>query len=754
MVMMLLLSAGFLLLPITGAQANPMCPGEPAPVPESAGSGADGLLVPPQSQSAIEGAPDGLPPDASMYGQYGTAGTQWHMITESCVDGISNGAQATLANTAWDLSKTINQSTITVYQAANSDGLLASFNEMVESVVVALREGIWRPLIPTVVILGAVWLGWYGLIRKRMTLTIESSIWMVVATALGMWILIQPAAVMGLASNLVNSGTQLVTSTVGQVPYGGGSGACPPGASEPERADWESESDFQVRRNADMLWSSLVCQPWVAGQFGSGADSEEASITYAADLMEAQAISTTEQNEIQEGNVDAASLISEKQESYESIASRVESSDPSVYPMFSGDDQGSRLGVATLALFSSLFAGGLILAASVALIVLKIAFLLLFLLAPIFLLIGIHPGYGRTVLLRWLELMVGFLLKQIFIVLLIALLVMSYGMVMSSSLGWGLQMILLALFTLALFIYRKPFAHLFSSVNANTFTSRVVSDAAQSQALGRSAAALPPVAYMKAQNWGRRRAPQIAAGAAGTPASNGTDQAVPQEDAPAAANEPTRMRARGGYGRVRDNDAPPPLNVNRSGGVGGGGGNRPGPNNRSRDEAPSLSGSQSGSIPPRPSGGYTGTGDSGWGGVFGTGSSGRSDGAGDRGGGSGSAGGAVSGGGRAAAAERPDPATGRGIFQGRGETPPRGNVGGQGSRWGAPREKRDRRAPERRPRPAAPAADRGRRDGEGSWLTGSNKRNDNAPITPFWGEGGSGGPRDRKRDVPFWLSDD
>src|SRR5699024_12736730 len=66
----------FLLLPLTRAQANPMCPGEPAPVPESAGSGADGLLVPPQSQSAIEGAPDGLPPDARMYGQYGTAGTR------------------------------------------------------------------------------------------------------------------------------------------------------------------------------------------------------------------------------------------------------------------------------------------------------------------------------------------------------------------------------------------------------------------------------------------------------------------------------------------------------------------------------------------------------------------------------------------------------------------------------------------------------------------------------------------------------
>ncbi|WP_017571794.1 type IV secretion system protein, partial [Nocardiopsis halotolerans] len=633
--MTFLLLTGFIVLPLTGAQANPLCPGEPAPLPESAGSGADGLLVPPQSQSSIEGSPDGLPPDASMYGQYGTAGMQWHMITESCVDGISNGAQATLANTAWDLSKTINQSTITVYQAATSDGLLASFNELVENVIVTLREGIWRPLIPTVVILGALWLGWYGLIRKRMTLTIQSAVWMVAATALGFWILVNPSQIMGMASSLVNSGSQLVTSAVGQVPYGGGSGTCPSGAEPPERAEWESEADFQVRRNADMMWSSLVCQPWVAGQFGNGDVAESAAHIHGVDLVAAQGISRIEQQQIADEEIDANELVTQKQEAYEAIAADVQEYYPSVYPLFSGEDQGSRLSVATLALFSSVFAGGLILAGSVALIVLKIAFLLLFLLAPIFLLIGIHPGYGRMVLLRWVELLIGFLLKQIFIVLLISLLVMCYGLVMSTSLGWGLQMILLSLFTVALFVYRKPFAYLFTSVNANTFTSRIVSDAAQSQALSRSATVLPPVANLKAQAWGLRRGPQIAGVAAGVPAGGGATptggvDTGASDDAPADGG-PVRAdgaRARGvaGYGRVRDNAAPP-LNVTRSTPSGGSGGARSTGSARNADQAPSLSGSgggDSGSIPPRPSGGYTGTGDSGWASVFGTDSGGRS----------------------------------------------------------------------------------------------------------------------------------
>lgn len=742
LLMTFLLLAGFLVLPLTAAQANPLCPGEPAPLPESAGSGSDGLLVPPQSQSAIEGSPDGLPPDASMYGQYGTAGQQWHMITESCVDGISNGPQATLANTAWDLSKTINQSTITVYQAATSDGLLASFNELVENVVVTLREGIWRPLIPTVVILGAIWLGWYGLIRKRMTLTLESTVWMVGATALGLWIMVNPAQVMGLAGSLVNSGGQLVTSTVGQIPYGGGSGTCPPGAEAPERADWESESDFQVRRNADMLWSSLVCQPWVAGQFGNGDIAEDAAIDHAGELITVQGISRIEQQQIRDGELDATTLVEEKQEAYEGIASDVQSTYPSVYPLFSGQDQGSRLGVATLALFASVFAGGLILAGSVALIVLKIAFLILFLLSPVFLLIGIHPGYGRMVLLRWVELMVGFLLKQIFVVLLISLLVMCYGMIMSTSLGWGLQMILLALFTVALFVYRKPFAYLFSSVNANTFTSRVVGDAAGSQVLSKSATVLPPVAYLKAQNWGRRNSAAIAGAAAGVPAGNGAaiDPRV-GEEAVGEAAEPARVRGTGGgYGRVRDNGTAPPLNVSRQDGS-----SRPAGARRTADDAPSLSG-RSGAIPPRPSGGYTGAGDTGWGSVFGTASGGRSERRDDGGSGAGF--------GRAAGADRVEPGTGSGIFNSREDTPARGNPDARGSRWGVPRERRERPAPQRPGRPAPPAPERRRGDGEGGWLSGSGKSGDNAPITPFWGEGSGTPRRDRKRDVPFWLNDD
>ena len=289
--------------------------------------------------------------------------------------------------------------------------------------------------------------------------------------------------------------------------------------------------------------------------------------------------------------------------------------------------------------------------------------------------------------------LMGLFLKQIFVVLLIALLVMCYGLVMASNLGWGLQMILLALFTVALFIYRKPFANLFASVNANTFTSRMVNDALDSRVLAASANVLPPVAYMKAQKWGLDRAPQLAAWGRCSSGWCGSDR---QERQPVRASRSRgrchrtrrqrgatatqsggRARARGvaGYGRTPGKAAPPPLNLDGSSKSGGASRAGVAPQ-RDSSQAPRLSTASSassslfegtgggGAIPPRPAGGYTGVGDTGWSSVFGTGSSGNAH--------------------RAEAAPRASKdaappradssASGTGLFGGRTETPPQGST--------------------------------------------------------------------------------
>ncbi|TDQ54786.1 hypothetical protein EV190_101102 [Actinorugispora endophytica] len=373
--------------------------------------------------------------------------------------------------------------------------------------------------------------------------------------------------------------------------------------------------------------------------------------------------------------------------------------------------------------------------------------------------------------------LLGLLLKQVFVVLLISLLVMCYGLVMATDLGWGLQMILLALFTLALVVYRRPFANIFASVNANTFTSRMVRDAINSDVVGNSSIVLPPVAYMKAQKWGLNRSAQIAGIAASIPAGGGSAIAGAAETADAVRGgtatgesaevdgtesngEQARVRGTAGNSTTRSSAAPPPLDLNgkvtgtpaRSGGVAP---------QRDSSQAPSLSGtsaasgglfegtggSGAGSIPPRPSGGYTGTGDTGWGSVFGTGSSGSGQ----------RAASTPRAGGEAPPVSGSTSGSGAGMFGGGGrtETPPQGSTLPRAARWAGPGTRGERRTPPParpgRQAPPAPAPRASGGDGD-NWLTGSGKSND-APTSPFWA-GEATRRRDPKRDVPFWLDSD
>ncbi len=78
-------------------------------------------------------------------------------------------------------------------------------------------------------------------------------------------------------------------------------------------------------------------------------------------------------------------------------------------------------------------AGVLVLLIAVTLILLKLSFLLLLIVGPFFLLIGTHPGFGRVVALRWVEMLIGVLLKQAAIALVLSVLLYCYALIMGTS---------------------------------------------------------------------------------------------------------------------------------------------------------------------------------------------------------------------------------------------------------------------------------------------------------------------------------
>ena len=228
-----------------------------------------------------------------------------------------------------------------------------------------------------------------------------------------------------------------------------------------------------VDQNANELWTVLVCKPWLDGEFGTTvyttAKGAKPTVVnqYGRQLLWAQAIAANENP--------TPALITAKENTYAGIAASIKQNDPAVYSLFQGNQYPTRLEIAFAALFAALVAGVLVLLIAITLIILKLGFLLLLVAGPFFLIVGTHPGFGRVVALRWFEMLVGVLLKQAAIALVLSVLLYAYSLIMGTSdatLPWALKILMIALVTVAVFIYRKPFVHLFSAVGYGMVGSR------------------------------------------------------------------------------------------------------------------------------------------------------------------------------------------------------------------------------------------------------------------------------------------
>jgi hypothetical protein len=479
------------------------------PDPEPANAGIDAMVTPPSSGK--------LP--ATLYDQYGVAGDYWAATNLQCSD-MTSLIGNNVAGMVFDAAKSIDRVTITVYESAAGEGILSWLQRVTDRLITSLGNAIYFPYLAVVIILAAIWLAWQGLIRKRATRTIEGTVWMVVACAAAIFLIGKPADVTGIGRGVSDGISQALNVAFAKLPSPGPASCVPVQKGDPQvqptTYSYTSGSTV-VDQNADELWTVLVCKPWLVGEFGTSAYSTGSARptvvnTYGRALLWSQAIAVDEHA--------TPALIQAKQDAYAGIASSLQANDPAVYPLFQGKQWTTRLEVGFAALFAAAVAGILVLLISVTLILLKLSFLLLLIVGPFFLLIGTHPGFGRVVALRWVELLIGVLLKQAAIALVLSVLLYCYALIMGTSdavLPWALKILMIALVTVAAFIYRKPFQHLFSAVGYGVIGSQDRAEAglAKAGATARAntvaaATAVPPFAAYRVGRWARRNPAQAA----------------------------------------------------------------------------------------------------------------------------------------------------------------------------------------------------------------------------------------------------
>jgi len=480
------------------------------PTPEPANGGIDSMVAPPSA---------GKQP-STLYDDYGVAGDYWAATNLQCSD-MTSLIGNNVAGMVFDAAKSIDRVTITVYQSAAGPGIVSWLQRVADKLITSLGNAIYFPYLAVVVIIAAIWLAWQGLIRKRGTRTIEGTIWMIAACAAALFLIGKPADVTGVGAGVSNGISQALNAAFAKLPSPGPSSCVPVQKGDPQvqpsTYSYTSGSTV-VDQNADELWTVLVCKPWLVGEFGTseyatGSGKPTLVSTYGRSLLWAQAIAVNEKP--------TAALIQAKQSAYAGIASSIQANDPAVYPLFQGNQWTTRLEVGFAALFAAIVAGVLVLLIAVTLILLKLSFLLLLIVGPFFLLIGTHPGFGRVVALRWVELLVGVLLKQAAVALVLSLLLYCYALIMGTSdavLPWALKILMISLVTVAAFIYRKPFQHLFSAVGYGMIGSqdRAEADLVRAGATARAGtsalatAAVPGFAAYRAARWARRNPGQAA----------------------------------------------------------------------------------------------------------------------------------------------------------------------------------------------------------------------------------------------------
>ena len=506
------------------------------PAPEPATGGIDSLIRPP--------ATGGKQP-ATLYDTYGMAGQSWAAYDMQCSD-MTSLIGNSVAGMVFDAAKALDRVTITVYQSAAGEGILSWLTTSVDRLITSLGNAIYFPFLAPVVLIGAIWLAWQGLIRKRATRTIEGTIWMVIACAAAIWLIGRPADFTGLGKTVSNGITQTLNVAFSGLPAPTASNCVPVAAHDPQvnTASYNFTGGTGiVDQNANELWTVLVCKPWLDGEFGTytyttGKGAKPTVVNqYGRQLLWAQAIASNE--------TATPSLIQAKQDAYAGIAQSIKQNDPDVYSLFQGNQYSTRLEIAFTALFAALVAGVLVLLIAITLIILKLGFLLLLVAGPFFLIVGTHPGFGRVVALRWVEMLVGVLLKQAAVALVLSILLYAYSLIMGASdavLPWALKILMIALVTVAVFIYRKPFVHLFSAVGYGMVGSRDRAEAGLAQAgslarrntLDAATVGVPGFAAYRAARWARRN-PAQAAGVAAQVATGGAAGAAAAGAAAASA---------------------------------------------------------------------------------------------------------------------------------------------------------------------------------------------------------------------------
>lgn len=448
------------------------CPGflknEDAPPPASYREGVEAITP------TVDGVTNKTKA-VTAYEQFGSSGLFWSRYDEDC--SVFGPGKNMVANTFFSFATATTSITLGLYAVATDPDMMEPFMKPVNCLVKGcagskgLDDALYLNFLTPIIVLGALWAGWTGLVKKSTTQAWQGGLWMVGAAAFALFFMANPTGIANTANNLVASGNAITASAVTSAT-----------SSATPKSDIcylpEGAKNYGQRVSSCSIWKALSWAPWSTGQFGVPESQalpdkkvgEKCSFSGKAwkDMRVTQLCAQTiTRDDVRSPNVDdiAASVFGGKENEskaqiWDGIKDQVGENSA-----WAGKDPGSRINIAFAAFIASMAAGLVIMIICFSNVVLALAMVLLIMAAPIFLLIGAHPGVGRGVALKWLELLLSTVVKRLILGFFLALLVGMYQIIITTDMSTIAKVILLMAVGVAAMIFRKPMMEALNVVN-------------------------------------------------------------------------------------------------------------------------------------------------------------------------------------------------------------------------------------------------------------------------------------------------
>lgn len=393
-----------------------------------------------------------------------------------------------------------------------SSSVLLTLSPTVVAIVGKLKDALYLEFLAPVLMIGALFLAWKGLVKRSSTEAGTAALWMLGATVAGFAILANPMFLPSVVNTVVSKVSETTIASITQIAQSNSStaGSSASGSNLCSTGDFNGKTqtsdssgkmtikDFDPSQNAARtsvrqiqctMWYSFMYTPWVIGQFGvsPSADSTVLTSGYPNKTGDTDPLKNSKGEGVPQniplgaGNTPGNWAIyqldnkvnypgsnkNDQQVGMLNVAASQIYKAENANGTWKGTSSTNRVTTATLALISSLGAGAMIGIISMSMIVLQIGLVILTLFAPLFLLVGVHPGFGRRIAMGWLESMAGLAMKRIVLSVLLSVMLVFYSAVLSASasIDWLISMIMVIAVSVGGITYKDQLTTMFSRIS-------------------------------------------------------------------------------------------------------------------------------------------------------------------------------------------------------------------------------------------------------------------------------------------------